>query len=175
MSQNVPECPRMSQNVSECPRMSQNVPNLIAWSWITFLAASILQMTGKTKRVKLFVVYWVIDHLYNYFFLFLFDLLISVSCFNETVLTFSYLYINKNKIQNESKTARWDFFKFLKPSSNLFKDDAKFQACWKNDVIKPNYCIIIFKQFWTCLKYDAIKTNYCIKLINAFKTSFSLS
>ena len=27
----------------------------------------ILQMTGKTKRFKHFVVYWFIDYLYNYF------------------------------------------------------------------------------------------------------------
>ena len=36
----------------------------------------------------------------------------------------------KNKIQNESKTARW--------VQTCLKDDAKVQACWKNVAIKPN-------------------------------------
>jgi hypothetical protein len=35
----------------------------------------------------------------------------------------------------------------------------------KNDAIKTNYCITIFKQLLTCLKYDAIKTNYCITIL----------
>ena len=41
----------------------------------------------------------------------------------------------KNKIQNESKTARWDF---LNQVQTCLKDDAKVQACWKNVAIKPN-------------------------------------
>ena len=45
------------------------------------------------------------------------------------------------------------------------------QCCSKDDAIKTNYCITIFKQLWTCLKYDAIKTNYCITFINAYKTN----
>ena len=39
--------------------------------------------------------------------------------------------VSKNKIQNESKTARWDFFKFLKPSSNLFKRWCKSSSLLK--------------------------------------------
>ena len=56
--------------------------------------------TNDWQNKKIQALFGVLDHLYNYFFLFFFDLCICVSCFNETVLTFSYLYINKKNLKN---------------------------------------------------------------------------
>ena len=57
----------------------------------------------------------------------------------------------------------WNQNKFLHHFYQCFQN--KF-TCSKDDAIKTNYCITIFKQLWTCLKYDAIKTNYCITISN---------
>ena len=106
------------------------------------------------------------------------------------------MQIGKNKIQNESKTARRDFFKFFKPISNFLKEWCKISSLLKElcnqTKLWHHYVQTVllmfkiwcnqnkllhhyFQQFWTCLKYDTIKTNYCITFINAFKTSFSFS
>ena len=62
----------------------------------------------------------------------------------------------KNKIQNESKTARWDFFKFLKPSSNLFK-----RWCKSSSLLKElcNQTKLLHHYFQTVLNMFKIWCN----------------
>ena len=43
------------------------------------------------------------------------------------------------------------------------------QACWKNDAIEPNYCIIIFKHFQTYLIIMQSKKRYSSTISNSFE------